>query len=273
MATGKSISIIGLGWLGLPLAKSLQEQAYQVKGSVTSAEKARELSAQIPGVSVLKIETDGLSLSDEKLFACDVLIVNIPPRRVPGIEAIYPAQIGQLLPFIHHSGIKKVLFVSSTSVYPELGREVSEHEIQLPDKPSGRACLKAEQILQNDQAFRTTVLRFGGLIGPGRQPHRFMQYDRVNQGGNIPVNLIHLADCIGIIQHIVEKELWGEVLNACCPQHPTRREFYTKAALQAGIVAPQFSDDEEFQFKTVSSKKLINQLGYTFKYESPLDFF
>ena len=34
------ISIIGLGWLGLPLADHLIEQGYQVLGSTTSKEKS-----------------------------------------------------------------------------------------------------------------------------------------------------------------------------------------------------------------------------------------
>ena len=35
----KQISILGCGWLGLPLAKSLLEKGFSVKGSTTSLEK------------------------------------------------------------------------------------------------------------------------------------------------------------------------------------------------------------------------------------------
>ncbi|MBN2805274.1 MAG: SDR family oxidoreductase [Prolixibacteraceae bacterium] len=273
MAKAKKISIIGLGWLGLPLANTLLEQGYDVKGTVTSAEKALQISAQVPTVSVLTLKSDGIDLTDASVFDCEVLIINLPPRRVASIEEIYPAQVAQLLPYIHEAGIQRVLFVSSTSVYPEVNREVDELETRLPDKPGGIACLRAEHLLQNEKAFRTTVLRFGGLIGPGRQPHRFMQYGVTNSGGNIPVNLIHLDDCIAIIQYIIEKEIWGEVLNACCPEHPTRREFYSRAAIQAGIAPPVFLDDEELVYKQVSSRKLVHDLSYRFKYQSPLDFF
>lgn len=35
----KPISILGCGWLGLPLAKSLLEKGFSVKGSTTSIKK------------------------------------------------------------------------------------------------------------------------------------------------------------------------------------------------------------------------------------------
>lgn len=269
---GKKISIIGLGWLGLPLAKALSEQGYAVKGTVTSEEKARQLTEEFPGVSILRLNADDIQISNVLIFDCDILLINIPPRRVPGIENIYPAQIGQLLPYIHAAGIRQVLFVSSTSVYPEVNREVDENERSEPSKASGLACLRAEELLQIDQSFHTTILRFGGLIGPGRQPYRFMQYGVSNRGGNIPVNLIHLDDCLGIIQHIVEKELWGEVFNACCPEHPTRREFYTTAAKAAEVEIPLFTDEEDRSYKEVSCQKLIST-DYKFRYNSPLHFF
>jgi nucleoside-diphosphate-sugar epimerase len=272
MTKATRISIIGLGWLGLPLGKMLLEQGFEVKGTVTTDEKALQLSGQVQAVTVLTLNSNSISVADASVFDCDVLIVNIPPRRVANIEEIYPAQVAQLLPYIHEAGIKRVVFVSSTSVYPEANREVTEIESLLPDKASGLACLRAEQLLLTDPAFRTTVLRFGGLIGPGRHPHRFMQYGVTNSGGNIPVNLIHLDDCIAIIQYIIEKEIWGEVLNACCPEHPTRREFYSRAAIQAGIAPPVFSDDTDLSYKKVSSSKLTN-VGYRFRYQSPLDFF
>ena len=39
----KKISILGCGWLGLPLAKSLIEKGFSIKGSTTSEEKLQVL--------------------------------------------------------------------------------------------------------------------------------------------------------------------------------------------------------------------------------------
>lgn len=267
----KTISILGLGWLGLPLAKSLLYKGYHVKGTVTALAKADDLKNSGIEVSVLKLFTDKIECADPGFFNSDVVIVNFPPSRTEFIETIYPAQVKQILPYLHQNKVKKVLFVSSTSVYPEVNRMVSEDEVWSPDKSSGAACLKAENILRNDPHFSTTVIRFAGLIGADRNPHRFMKRGVKNGEGNKFVNLIHLDDCIGIINHVVEQNIWGEVINGCCPEHPTREEFYTKAAEIARVEPPIFDLSSKFQFKKVSSEKLTKQLGYTFKFQSPLD--
>lgn len=269
----RTISILGIGWLGLPLAKSFLHKGYHVKGTVTASSKADDLKHSGIEVSVLKLFSDKIECADPGFFNSDIVIVNIPPSRTALIETIYPAQVKQILPYLYQNKVKKVLFVSSTSVYPEVNRMVSEDEVWSPDKPSGAACLNAENILRNDPHFSTTVIRFGGLIGADRNPHRFMKSGVKSGEGNKPVNLIHLDDCIGIINHVIEQNIWGEVINGCCPVHPTRQEFYTRAALKAGVEPPCFDNSSDFQFKKVSSDKLINQLDYTFKYESPVDFF
>ena len=269
----KKISILGLGWLGLPLAKSFLYKGYEVKGTVTSSTKAKAIKDTGIKVSVMKLFSDKIEISDHGFFNADVLIVNFPPSRVDFIETIYPSQVKQILPFVLKNKVKNVLFVSSTSVYPEINRNVYEDEVWMPDKPSGTACLNAENVLRSNPHFSTTVIRFGGLIGADRNPHRFMKYGVNNGEGNKPVNLIHLDDCLGIINHVIEQNIWGEIINGCCPVHPTREEFYTHAAKIAGVDPPHFEKGSDFQFKKVSSDKLINQFGYTYKYQSPVDFF
>lgn len=271
MTTNKTISILGLGWLGLPLAKALLSKGYKVKGTVTNDEKAALLADSGIDVSLLTLHHQHMVLTNASFFDTDVLIVNIPPRRTDGIETIYPAQVMQLLPSIVRCQIGKVIFVSSTSVYPASEGTAIESETGLkPDKPSGVACLNAENVLQNDTRFATTVIRFGGLIGADRNPHRFMRSGVKNEAGNQPVNLIHLDDSIGIIAHLIENEIWGEVINGCCPVHPTREEFYRKAAEVAGVEPPLFENNSVEKHKTVSSEKII-ELGYQFKYQSPID--
>ena len=79
----KSVAIVGLGWLGLPLALHLKELGWCVKGSKQSPEDAQKLHQ-------LGIETYPFSLSDEMtslsdnirpLFNVDALILTLPPGR------------------------------------------------------------------------------------------------------------------------------------------------------------------------------------------------
>lgn len=266
----KRISILGCGWLGLPLAEHLLKRGFTVKGSVTSSHKFDLLTYSGVRPFRLLLNEFSVEVSDPGFFEADVLIVSIPPRRTEAIERIFPAQIGQLIPFILRYKIEKIIFISSTSVYPENGRNAIEDDILQPEKDSGKALILAENLLINQPEFKTTVIRFGGLIGADRNPARFLQKNG-KPVSNVPVNLIHLDDCIGIISGIIEKELWGETLNACCPEHPLKKEFYGKAAEISGFSIPEFTE-ENGEFKLVDSSKLIRLLDYSFIYKSPLDY-
>ncbi len=265
-----TVSILGCGWLGVALAGHLLRKGFSLKGSVTSAEKLGSLrNLGIQAYQIVLNETN-FELSSEVFFDCDVLIISIPPRRIQAIEHIFPAQIGHLIPLIRKSGIQKVLFISSTSVYPDLGQIAIETDVSLPDKESGNALLTAENLLKSESDFKTTILRFGGLIGENRNPARFLQ--KTSKAlANIPVNLIHQEDCIRIISEIIEQELWGETLNACCPEHPLKKDFYGKASQISGLPEPLMSD-EKASFKLVDSNKLIRLLNYQFRYPNPMDF-
>ncbi len=269
MHTG-TVSILGCGWLGVPLGEHLRNLGFLVKGSVTSPEKFVSLrSSGILPYQIILNEAE-TKVDDPTFFETDVLIISIPPRRIEGIERIFPAQIAQLIPLILKYGIRKVIFISSTSVYPETRQKIKETDVLLPDKTSGKALVLAENLLKNLIDFETTIIRFGGLIGADRNPARFL----LKSGqpvANVPVNLIHQDDCIGIISAILEQNLWGETLNACCPEHPLKRDFYGRAAEISGLPLPNISDQPE-DYKIVDSSKLKRLLKYKFKYTSPLDY-
>ena len=261
---------MGCGWLGVPLGKHLRNRRFSVKGSVTSPEKFGLLrtSGIVPYRIVLN--DAGVEVDDPGFFETEVLIISIPPRRIEGVERIFPTQIAQLIPIILKSGIRKVIFISSTSVYPENLKTATENDIFSPDKESGKACLAAENLLNHLTDFETTILRFGGLIGADRNPARFLTKS-ARPVSNIPVNLIHQDDCVGIIAAILENDLWGETLNACCPDHPLKKDFYGKAAQISGMPKPLISDQTE-AYKIVNSSKLKRLLKYKYKYPSPMDY-
>jgi nucleoside-diphosphate-sugar epimerase len=264
------ISILGCGWLGLPLGKFLVGNGYEVKGSVTTPEKFSLLSdAGILPYQLVVNETEA-TIDNLDFFKADALIISIPPKRISGIVQIFPAQINNLIPFILKSGIQKVIFISSTSVYPENFQNANEDFEPKPDKESGKACLLAENVLNDQPGFQTTILRFGGLIGADRNPARFLLKSTLPVS-NIPVNLIHQDDCIGIISSILEQDIWGEILNACCPEHPLKKDFYGKAAQISGLPEPAISGEVE-SYKIVDSSKLQRLLKYKFKYPSPMDY-
>jgi len=156
--------------------------------------------------------------------------------------------------------VGKILLISTTSVYPNVNRVVTEQDADVHNPIT-----QAERIVQ-DSGIPATILRFGGLFGPGRHPGRFLAGKDAISGGNLPVNLIHMDDCIEIIKNIVDHNVWGHVFNACSDDHPARKEFYTKAAIALGLRPPIFSDDDHGGYKIVSSERLKTVLNYKFSH-------
>ncbi len=263
----KTISILGCGWLGLPLAKFLINASYQVKGSTQNNLELLEKS----GIAAYKISLDPNINPDfnKNFFNSEILIINFPPKRRDDIEDFHPRQVKSLIDQINNSSVKKVVFISSTSVYANVNREVTEEDNQIPEKASGKALRKVEQMLCEETNFSTSIIRFGGLIGYDRKPGRFLSKIKTDIDGNSPVNLLHQDDCVNIITHVIENELWGKIYNACCPIHPSKKEFYEKAALIGGFGLPNFNQSKG-AFKIISSEKLI-QTGFSFKYTNPID--
>lgn len=266
------VSIVGCGWYGWPLALHLKSLGYAVKGSKSTETGVEALSATGIESHLLCLDPQPVNVVNEALFAAEVLIVNIPPGRRPDVERYHWAQMQALEDHARGSSIRKVLFISSTSVYPDVNRTVTERD-QLPaDKAAGRALLRVEQFWRELAQVETTILRFGGLIGGERIPGRFLVGKRDVKNGDAPVNLIHLDDCLAITVQILKQGIWGETLNACCPGHPTRRAFYQAAAEKAGLDVSSFSDEPTIAFKQVDSSLLMDRLGYRFMHPDPMHF-
>ena len=275
-------SILGCGWLGLPLAKSLLSKGYEVKGSTTSQSKLDVLKSA--GISPFQIQLEEhqiIGTIEDFLKETDVLVIDIPPglRREISTsnEMTFVNKVKTLIPFIEKSGIQKVIFVSSTSVYGDsynfsTSLEVTEETKPNPDTESGKQLVIAETLLQSNSYFKTTVIRFGGLLGDDRHPIKFLAGRTNVENPDAPVNMIQREDCIGIIEKSLDfaqddKWEWNQTFNAVAPQHPTRKEYYHKKAQILNLPLPIFAENLESKGKIISSKKVETILGYSFQKE------
>ena len=277
------ISILGCGWLGLSLAKSLLSKGYEVKGSTTSESKLEVLKNA--GISPFQIQLEEhqiIGTIEDFLKETNVLVIDIPPglRREfsTSLEMTFVNKVKTLIPFIEKSGIQKVIFVSSTSVYGDGFPivEITEETKPNPDTESGKQLVITETLLQSNPHFKTTVIRFGGLLGDDRHPINFLAGRTNVENPDAPVNMIEREDCIGIIETIIEKGLrqaqsdnweWNQTFNAVAPQHPTRKAYYHKKAEIFNLPLPTFAEDSESKGKIISSKKVETILGYSFQKE------
>ena len=259
------ISILGCGWLGLPLAKALLENGFSVNGSTTSQKKLSILEN-------LGIQPYLIALSEDKtvgnlndfLENSKILIIDVPPKLRGSEKENFVSKIKNAIPFIEKSTVENLLFISSTSVYGEDNLVVTEETELNPDTESGRQLVKSEQLLQSNSNFKTSILRFGGLIGEDRHPIKFLAGRKNIENPNAPINLIHQEDCIGIIKKIIELNSWNETFNAVTPFHPSRKEYYTQKAIEFNLEIPEFNAENSSFGKTISSSKIETILGYSF---------
>jgi nucleoside-diphosphate-sugar epimerase len=267
----KQISILGCGWLGLPLAKSLIEKGYSVKGSTTSVQKIQILKQA--GIDAYKIEVSEAGITGEIssfLKNSEILIIDIPPKLRGNSGENFVKKIENLIPFIEKSIVEKVVFISSTSVYADDNSVVTEATKENPETESGNQLLEAEKILLNNTNIKTAIIRFGGLIGDDRHPIHFLSGRKNIENPEAPINLIHQIDCIGIIEKILlyaqnDNLVWNQTFNAVAPFHPTRKAYYNQKALELDLPLPMFSDDANSYGKTILSNLVESELQYTFQ--------
>jgi nucleoside-diphosphate-sugar epimerase len=267
------IAILGCGWLGLPLAKKLIEKGYVVKGSTTSKEKLVILE----NVGILpyqiKLEENEITGNIESFLEnTDVLVVDVPPKLRGDFKENFVQKIKTLLPFIEDSKVKKVLFVSSTSVYGDTFpiQEIDEESALHPDSEGGKQLVEVEELLHSNTTFQTTILRFGGLIGPARNPAKFLAGRENVENPEAPINFIHQEDCIGIICELLRQGendnwKWNDTFNAVAPNHPNRETYYTEKALEMNLKVPTFAKDSKSVGKKITSQKLQRILDYSFQ--------
>ena len=263
----KTISILGCGWLGIPLAIRLLQEKFRVKGSTTNAQK-------FPSLRDVGIEPYLLNLSPQlsgqksaDFLDTDILIIDIPPQVHRHGEDFHPQQISSLLENLPQKQQLQVLYTSSTSVYPNTGEDLSEEEATPEAEGANTTLLKAEALLKDALGNRLTILRCGGLMGYDRISGK---WSRGKELEDTPVNYIHRDDAVEIIVALIKQEKWGETYNAVAPEHPGRAAIYRKNAETFGW--PMANVQPAKEKKTISSKKLQQALGYKFLFPNPLEF-
>lgn len=251
----KNVSVLGCGWLGMPLAIFLLDDGYSVKGSTTTEKKLSLL--EINNIDPYLLDVTSFEEFDDFLDS-DILIIAITSKDIDSFES--------LISQIENSSIQKVIFISSTSVYGRRNKVMTEEDEVLQTPLS-----EIENLFKENTFFETTILRFAGLFGDERHPSNWFKNERKIPQPRGFVNMIHKEDCIEIIHQIIDQDCWNETFNACSNHHPTRREFYTIAKLSNNFEVPEFEDNDVYKWKIISSNKVQKVLDYTFIHDDLLN--
>jgi nucleoside-diphosphate-sugar epimerase len=264
------VSILGCGWYGKALAADLLKTGTIVNGSATSPEKLEVLGSSgiLPYLTIFDSEEKTV---DPDFFKCEVLVISIPPKLKAGEGVVYLKKIQQVIYSCIQYHVKKVIYISSTGVYGEVNQEVNELDDPKPDTASGLILFEAEQLFRKETSFKTTIVRFGGLIGPGRHPGRFFAGKTNIPNGQAPVNLIHQSDCVAITMAVIDQDAFGCLYNACSPDHPEKATYYSEMTAKANLPAPGFFNELK-RWKVVNSVNLKAELKYEFKFKKLNDY-
>lgn len=260
------VSILGCGWVGMPLAHNLLQTGYTVKGSSTRADKLptiRNMGAQAYQLAL----TPTLAQNPTDFFACDALVVTMPPPR--GVADERGTLVKQAEVILKHLPAEAGLIVtSSTSVYAKHNQLVTEDDNTPPESTRGQALRAYEQAFQ---VRPVVILRLAGLFGKGRQPGRFLAGRTDVAGGTSPVNMVHGEDVVAAITQVLETmqdEQVSGTFNICADTHPRRQDFFAQAAA-ANLTPPTFNDDPK-PYAQVDNQRFKTRFGFTYRYPDVL---
>ena len=197
------VLIAGCGDIGGGLALSLCAAGFTVTG-------LRRRAHLIPeGVEPLGADLavpDSLTILSERRFRYVVIASAAAAYDAASYRRVYVDGLRNLLRSLR--GEPRLLLLSSTAVYHQhAGEWVDEDSPTAPGAFSGQLLLEAEALLREHAPGRSTVLRLGGIYGPGRE--RLLR--EVRDGVGCPreplrySNRIHRDDCIGILRFLIDR--------------------------------------------------------------------
>ena len=259
----KSISILGAGWLGFSLAEKLLQLNYQVNASTTHAEKLSvfEQAGFKPFLIQLNVADD-----IDQTFWTEILILSFPPGK-SGDYSSYAIKVEHILKQLPET-CKRVIMISSTSVYPKKTGHWKEDEKFEAETPEAQSILDAEEAVLSSNK-NPVILRLSGLVGYERNPARF---GTSRLPANEPVNMIHRDDAVGVILRLLELEHIEGIFNVCAPMHPSRQAFYDAGAFALGNESPNLQKIVDALTRTIDSEKLVSETQYVFQKENPINF-
>lgn len=268
----KKVAIVGLGWLGMPLAMSLAAAGWQVSGSKTTQDGVE--AARMCGIDgyLLELTPELVCEADDlaALLAVDALVITLPASRTAAGGENYLLAVQQLVDSALAHSVPRIVFTSSTSVYGDRPGITKESDPLEPVTVAGRTLQELESWLHHLPNTSVDILRLSGLVGPKRHPGRFLAGKEGLTNGEQGVNLVHLEDVIEAIRLLLQTPKGGRIYNLSAPAHPARNQFYPMVANALGLTPPTFvSDDSGGGGKLIDGSKICRELGFEYRYPDP----
>lgn len=261
------VLIVGCGWVGTYMAAEMIHAGYSVWATCTSAEKARRLEALgLAAATVADFDVEGSPMEmGQREF--DVVIVSVPIKRKDSTDTVH-RRFARLVDFLGRVSFNQSFFFGSVGIYPKVSATITETTFATtelePKLLSGETVLRAAYPNLN-------ILRLGGLFGFERVMAKYF-VGKVCEIGYQTANFVHVEDIYGVIAAMMAASAQKKTYNVVCPEHPLKKDVIAASAAKYGYAMPTAFSDADRTAKVVSPEHLIADLGYRFKYPSPLQF-
>ena len=267
----RSVAIVGLGWLGLPLARHLKNLGWEVKGTKRTHDGVEQMRLMCLEAYHLELTPEINADPDDvsALLDVDSLIINIPPSQYFFDLNQYVEGVQNLVNEALLQGVSHIIFISSTSVFPEISAHFDESVTPQPSSDIGRALVEIENGLAQMQDIDCDIIRFAGLVGNDRHPVYSLAGKQALKCGHSPVNLVHLDDCARAIQLLLETPGGYRLYHLAAPMHPTREAYYQYAAEKYGLEPPHFINSEQDPQRIIMAEKICHELEFVYQYPDP----
>ena len=265
-----STLIAGAGYVGEPLADALHAAGHEVTALTGSAETSSTLAARAPYPAHACDLSDAASIS--ALTGDFDHIVHCASSGRGGADAYRRVYRDGARHLLDRFPSARLLFTSSTSVYPQTaGETVTEESDATPDRETGQILRETEDIVTEAGG---TVARLAGIYGPGRSflTKRYLQGESTIDGltpdadGRI-INQVHRADIVSAIIFLLKTP---GTFNVCDSSPVRQRAIYESLAAHfekpiPPVTPPDTSRKRGWTDKAVSNAKLLS-LGWKPRY-------
>ena len=284
----RNIVIVGCGDIGLRVAKICKNQGKSVLGVVKSEESLNKLRQQ--HIHALTANLDDISSLEELngQISNQSLIYYFAPPPAKGIADPRMANFLNYLNQNHQPA--QLIYISTSGVYgDQQGRLINEQTPANPQVNRAKRRYHAElqlSLWSKDSSVAVTLLRVGGIYGPGRLPLQRLK-------NNIPMlyenlapqtNRIHADDLAQVCVAAAAKKAAGEIYNVSDGTNSNMTEYFNTIADFCGIARPPLVDWQEAE-ETISegmlsylkesrrmdNSKMIKELGIQLKYPTLID--
>lgn len=245
-----NISVIGCGWMGLPLCEALMTSGHEVITTTTTASK-KEALAEVLNIQLLDVVND---FPDQKILDSDLIIYTIPPLVLQEVEHFF-----HLL-----NPDQQIIYISSTSVYGKSHGPVNENSVHFPETNNAKYLSDSESFLRS-QFSRLTIVRPGGLYSEDRHPIHSLQGKTGLLSGNELLHLVHRDDVIEAIMKIIENQYWSEDFNLVNDLRILKRIYYPELAKRLGLSPPEYQKSEEQNPTNINNEKSKNKLSLMYR--------